>query len=100
MRSAIQQQVGLRRAAADRSLAEASGLATFAVLTGDFAAAQSYLDTFEGLLASSIEESDHLDSTTMRSALAIEEGRAAAGDKVLLVGGAAGFSAAVIPLIL
>ena len=32
--------------------------------------------------------------------LAIEEGRAAAGDKVLLVGGAAGFSAAVIPLIL
>ena len=32
--------------------------------------------------------------------LAIEEGRVAAGDKVLLVGGAAGFSAAVIPLIL
>jgi len=32
--------------------------------------------------------------------LAIEEGRAGAGDKVLLVGGAAGFSAAVIPLIL
>jgi 3-oxoacyl-[acyl-carrier-protein] synthase-3 len=32
--------------------------------------------------------------------LAIEEGRATAGDKVLLVGGAAGFSAAVIPLIL
>ena len=32
--------------------------------------------------------------------LAIEEGRAAAGDKVLLVGGAAGFSAAVIPLVL
>jgi len=32
--------------------------------------------------------------------LAIEEGRAAVGDKVLLVGGAAGFSAAVIPLIL
>jgi 3-oxoacyl-(acyl-carrier-protein) synthase III len=32
--------------------------------------------------------------------LAVEEGRAAAGDKVLLVGGAAGFSAAVIPLIL
>ncbi|MDQ1456601.1 MAG: hypothetical protein QOH28_2221 [Actinomycetota bacterium] len=32
--------------------------------------------------------------------LAIEEGRAAVGDKVLLVGGAAGFSAAVVPLIL
>jgi acyl-CoA:acyl-CoA alkyltransferase len=32
--------------------------------------------------------------------LALEEGRAVAGDKVLLVGGAAGFSAAVIPLIL
>jgi len=32
--------------------------------------------------------------------LAIEEGRARAGDKVLLVGGAAGFSAAVVPLIL
>ena len=32
--------------------------------------------------------------------LALEEGRARAGDKVLLVGGAAGFSAAVIPLIL
>jgi 3-oxoacyl-(acyl-carrier-protein) synthase III len=32
--------------------------------------------------------------------LALEEGRAAAGDKVLLVGGAAGFSAAVIPLVL
>jgi 3-oxoacyl-[acyl-carrier-protein] synthase-3 len=32
--------------------------------------------------------------------LALEEGRATAGDKVLLVGGAAGFSAAVIPLIL
>jgi 3-oxoacyl-[acyl-carrier-protein] synthase-3 len=32
--------------------------------------------------------------------LAIEEKRAVAGDKVLLVGGAAGFSAAVIPLIL
>jgi 3-oxoacyl-[acyl-carrier-protein] synthase-3 len=32
--------------------------------------------------------------------LAIEEGRVGAGDKVLLVGGAAGFSAAVIPLIL
>jgi 3-oxoacyl-[acyl-carrier-protein] synthase-3 len=32
--------------------------------------------------------------------LAIEEGRARPGDKVLLVGGAAGFSAAVIPLIL
>jgi 3-oxoacyl-(acyl-carrier-protein) synthase III len=32
--------------------------------------------------------------------LAIEEGRVAAGDKVLLVGGAAGFSAAVVPLIL
>jgi 3-oxoacyl-(acyl-carrier-protein) synthase III len=32
--------------------------------------------------------------------LAIEKGRATEGDKVLLVGGAAGFSAAVIPLIL
>jgi 3-oxoacyl-(acyl-carrier-protein) synthase III len=32
--------------------------------------------------------------------VAREEGRAAAGDKVLLVGGAAGFSAAVIPLVL
>jgi 3-oxoacyl-[acyl-carrier-protein] synthase-3 len=32
--------------------------------------------------------------------LAIEEGRVGAGDKVLLVGGAAGFSAAVIPVIL
>jgi 3-oxoacyl-(acyl-carrier-protein) synthase III len=32
--------------------------------------------------------------------LAIEEGRVSAGDKVLLIGGAAGFSAAVIPLIL
>jgi len=32
--------------------------------------------------------------------LAIEEGRARVGDKVLLVGGAAGFSAAVVPLIL
>ena len=32
--------------------------------------------------------------------LALEEGRATTGDKVLLVGGAAGFSAAVIPLIL
>jgi 3-oxoacyl-[acyl-carrier-protein] synthase-3 len=32
--------------------------------------------------------------------LALEEGRASRGDKVLLVGGAAGFSAAVIPLIL
>jgi len=32
--------------------------------------------------------------------LAIEEARVAAGDKVLLVGGAAGFSAAVIPLVL
>jgi 3-oxoacyl-[acyl-carrier-protein] synthase-3 len=32
--------------------------------------------------------------------LAIEEGRATTGDKVLLVGGAAGFSAAVVPLIL
>jgi 3-oxoacyl-[acyl-carrier-protein] synthase-3 len=32
--------------------------------------------------------------------VAIEEKRAVAGDKVLLVGGAAGFSAAVIPLIL
>ena len=32
--------------------------------------------------------------------LAIEEGRAVVGDKILLVGGAAGFSAAVVPLIL
>jgi acyl-CoA:acyl-CoA alkyltransferase len=32
--------------------------------------------------------------------VALEEGRAVAGDKVLLVGGAAGFSAAVIPLVL
>jgi 3-oxoacyl-[acyl-carrier-protein] synthase-3 len=32
--------------------------------------------------------------------VALEEGRAATGDKVLLVGGAAGFSAAVIPLVL
>ncbi|HEX5615181.1 MAG TPA: ketoacyl-ACP synthase III [Acidimicrobiia bacterium] len=32
--------------------------------------------------------------------LAIEEGRVGAGDKVLLVGAAAGFSAAVIPLVL
>ena len=32
--------------------------------------------------------------------LAIEEGRVATGDKVLLIGGAAGFSAAVIPLVL
>ena len=31
---------------------------------------------------------------------AIEEGRAGTGDKVLLVGGAAGFSAAVVPLVL
>jgi acyl-CoA:acyl-CoA alkyltransferase len=32
--------------------------------------------------------------------VALEEGRAGPGDKVLLVGGAAGFSAAVIPLVL
>ena len=32
--------------------------------------------------------------------LAIEEGRVGPGDKILLVGGAAGFSAAVIPLVL
>lgn len=32
--------------------------------------------------------------------LAIEEGRVGIGDKILLVGGAAGFSAAVIPLVL
>ena len=32
--------------------------------------------------------------------LAIEEGRATTGEKVLLVGGAAGFSAAVVPLII
>jgi 3-oxoacyl-[acyl-carrier-protein] synthase-3 len=32
--------------------------------------------------------------------LALEQGRASVGDKVLLVGGAAGFSAAVIPLVL
>ena len=32
--------------------------------------------------------------------VAIEEQRVVAGDKMLLVGGAAGFSAAVIPLVL
>jgi 3-oxoacyl-[acyl-carrier-protein] synthase-3 len=32
--------------------------------------------------------------------LALEQGRTSVGDKVLLVGGAAGFSAAVIPLVL